>query len=156
MKKDEIKDILYTSKGLIVSKLLDYVRQHGTDVTDYERNAFGLDDEDECKISKVLNFADDKGCYFSLPNRANIEEEYNQETAFDLLMRLEEKFTFYAVQCLYVMEDRYGREYLMSYCLFNGGVRFLDDLSEPSHESMLNEPIEYVSMIADVVLKTME
>lgn len=60
MKKDEIKDILYTSKGLIVSKLLDYVRQHGTDVTDYERNAFGLDDEDGCKISKVLNFADDK------------------------------------------------------------------------------------------------
>ena len=45
MKKDEIKDILYTSKGLIVSKLLDYVRQHGTDVTDYERNAFGFDDE---------------------------------------------------------------------------------------------------------------
>lgn len=152
MKKEELKEFQYLCQKMLVSKMLDYVREHGEDVTDYERNEFGLEDDEDCKITKVLNFVDNGGCCFSLPNGVNIDEEFECDDLLEFQLKTENYITFYAVQCLYI-EEFNGTEYLMSYSLYNGGLRFLDDLSEPDHQSMLNESLEYVTMIANAILK---
>ena len=152
MKQKELEGFHYLCKEMLVSKMLDFVRENGEDVTDYDRNEFGLEDEDGCKITKVLNLVDDGGCYFALPNSTNIDVDYECEDVLDLELNIEGRYTFYAVQCLYIEENAFGEEHLMSYSLYNGGLRFLDDLSDPDHASMLNDSLEYVSMVANVLM----
>ena len=132
MKKEELKEFQYLCQKMLVSKMLDYVREHGEDVTDYERNEFGLEDSEERKVTKVLNFFDNGGCVFTL----------NQGSYF----------VTHAVHCLYI-EEFQGTEYLMSYSLYNEGTEYDSDESEPDHDSLLNASIDFVSQIANVIIK---
>lgn len=127
MKTTEIKAMQQTCKELLIGKMLDYVRQHGEPVTVCHRHIFGLDDSDG-KTLRVLDFYNDGGCVFTL-NRGGCWETY-------------------AVQCLYTVEHE-GEEYLMSYCLYNEGMEYDEDMSDSDHESMFNEPLAYVNAIAD-------
>ena len=122
--------MLQTCKGLLVGKMLDYVRQHGEPVTDHYRHVFGLDDSDG-KILRVLDFYSNGGCVFTLKSGSG--------------------FVTYAVLCLYTMEHQ-GEECLMSYCLYNEGVEYDENTSDPDHESMLNESLAYVNAVADRIL----
>ena len=131
MKTKEITEMQRMCQVLLVGKLLDYVRLHGREVTDYDRNEFGLEDSKDSRVTRVLNLFDNGGCCFTLQHGS--------------------VFTTYAVHCLYVEEYR-GTEYLMSYSLYNEGTEYDEDESEPDHESMLNESLAYVSRIADAVI----
>lgn len=132
MKKEELKDFQNLCQQMLVLKMLDYVREHGEDVTDYERNEFGLEDTEDSKITKVLNFFDNGGCVFTLNNG--------------------DSFVTHAVLCLYI-EEYNGKEYLMSYSLYNDGTEYDSDESEPDHESMLNDSLEFVCQIANVIIE---
>ena len=132
MKKEELKDFKYLCQQMLVSKMLEYVREHGEDVTDYERNEFGLEDGEDYQVTKVLNFFDNGGCVFTL----------NQGSYF----------VTHAVLCLYI-EEFQGKEYLMSYSLYNEGTEYDSDKSEPDHDSLLNDSFEYVTMIANAILE---
>lgn len=136
MKTKEIEEVQIICKKLLIGKLLDYVRQHGEDVTDYERNEFGLGEDDEdWKVTKVLNFFDNGGCCFTLGVTNGIAPE----------------FVTYAVHCLYIVEDE-GEEHLMSYSLYNVGTEYNSEASEPDHDYMINECMSYVEHIADMIV----
>jgi predicted metalloenzyme YecM len=60
-------------------------------------------------------------------------------------------YTNHRIYCLYVIEDEYGRQFLMY---------FGDDvgLSSPhvEHESLLNKSLAFVNAIADIVKQNIE
>lgn len=113
--------------------ILQFVKEHGDDVTDYEINEFGLGErEDEGTITKVWNFFDNGGCHFNEDDCINSEtlENIDDENWYE---KLYEGMTHTAYQCLYVVVDKEGNEHLKYYRFYNGGVTFDDDQAEPDH-----------------------
>lgn len=128
-----LQDAVCSAKDLLYLKLKEYVQQHGDDCTDYEVHQFGLDEE-EGKVTKVLNFFDNGGCCFFEPDQLNSDklEDINEKNYND---KLYENVTFSAYLCLYIVEYEDGTDELKAYRFYNGGVSFDDDQSEPDHTS---------------------
>jgi hypothetical protein len=128
-KIDEIAEVQYLCKQILVGKLLDHVRQHGKKATWKNCHPYGLSDGDGDRILKVLDLGDPSP-------RFSLEEEPGT-------------FKEHCIYCLYVIEDEYGRQYLM-FCGDDGS------LSRPriERESLLNKSLAFVSAIADIVKKS--
>lgn len=114
--------------------ILQFVKEHGDDVSDYEINEFGLGErEDEGTITKVWNFFDNGGCYFNEDDCINSEtlENIDDENWDE---KLYEGMTHTAYLCLYIVVDDNGNERLKYYRFTNGGCKFDDDQAEPDHD----------------------
>lgn len=114
--------------------ILQFVKEHGDDVSDYEINEFGLGErEDEGTITKVWNFFDNGGCYFNENDCINSEtlENIDDENWDE---KLYEGMTHTAYLCLYIVVDDNGNERLKYYRFTNGGCKFDDDQAEPDHD----------------------
>lgn len=115
--------------------LLQFVKEHGVDLTSYEINEFGLDEgrEGEDNITKVWNFFDNGGCYFNEDDgfNSNTLEDIDDENWYD---KLYEGMTHTAYQCLYIVVDGNGYERLKYYRFTNGGCVFDGDQAEPDHD----------------------
>lgn len=114
--------------------ILQFVKEHGDDLTDYDINEFGLGErEDEGTITKVWNFFDNGGCYFNEDDgfNSNTLEDIDDENWYD---KLYEGMTHTAYQCLYIVVDGNGYERLKYYRFTNGGCVFDGDQAEPDHD----------------------
>ena len=126
--------------------ILQFVKENGDDLTDYDINEFGLDEgrEGEETITKVWNFFDNGGCYFietvlgkefdiqSVRNNHAGKDGWEIDEAVD--EEIENSFNFYAYQCLYIVVDENKNERLKYYRFYNCGACFDDEGSEPDHD----------------------
>lgn len=128
-KINEIAETQRFCKEILVGKLLDHVRQHGKKATPKNCRPYGLYDGDGDRILKVLDLGD-PAPIFSLGNSGMDGPTY----------------TNHRIYCLYVIEDEYGRQWLMY---------FGDDVGLTSphveRESLLNKSLAFVNAIADIV-----
>ena len=145
-------------KYILVSKLKEYVKEHGEDFDcdDYYRNEFGIDecDEDGVTITKVLDFFNNGGCYFPTTSKILADIDTYKETADEIREQLDNNFTHWAFQCLYVEVDdnrELAKENLKYYTLYNGGIDFKDSLSEPDHDYVNNLLLEVICNIIQVI-----
>ena len=151
MKAGELISAREKLKSILVEKLKEYVKENGKDVTDYDRNVFGFDDDDsDCTITKVLSFYDNDGCYFPTTNGFLSEFNPFDKTTDQLVNELSEKFSYWAFQCLYIkIED--GEEMLKYYTFYNDGTWFSENLAEPEHEYVDTLPLEVICNIIKVI-----
>lgn len=126
------------AKMAIINAILQYVKEHGEDVTDYDINEFGLDGdmEDGCTVTKVFDFFNNGGCFYcnSSVNDRKLED-IDDGNWYD---KLYSGITHTAIQCLYIVVDENGNEYLKYYQFYNGGVDFDDDQAEPDHDDAMH------------------
>lgn len=133
----------------IVSALTSYVREQGENFHDRDyngynifRETFGLTEEDEGeeRITKVLDFYGNCGCYFF--ESASINDDtcdgLNEENFND---KLYEGAAYTAYQCLYIVVDANGVERLKYYRFVNGGISFDEDQAEPDHDYASKLPL---------------
>jgi hypothetical protein len=124
--------ILDKARAMMEDALFLYVREHGDEPTDYDRDVFGLDEEG---ITHVLNFFDNGGCYFAMQNKVCCDIDLSSiESERDFYNLTCNEFTHYAFQCLYIVKDEEGTESLKYYAFENGGLVFDAELSEPDHD----------------------
>ena len=121
----------YVVKYSIIGALKMYVEKYGEAVTEYDINAFGLDEgrEGEDKITKVLNLFAGGGCYFAVQNRM-----CDDSIKADDGDTLRDGFEHYAFQCLYLCAGNEGEEPQLKYYAFENGGIVWDDDSEPDHD----------------------
>lgn len=119
----------------IENAILQFVKEHGEDLTSYEINEFGLDEdrEGEGTITKVWNFFDNGGCYFIEANGINSDQCFGISDK-NWHECLNYAVTYNAFQCLYIVVDDNGNERLKYYRFSNGGCDFDDDQAEPDHD----------------------
>lgn len=136
----------------LANAILDFVRENGDDVTDYEINEFGLDEgrEGEGTITKVWNFFDNGGCWFNEDDGINSEtlENINDKNWYD---KLYEGITHTAYLCLYIVVDDNGNERLKYYRFTNGGYKFDEDQAEPDHGYVHKLPLLDLSYIIEAI-----
>lgn len=131
----ELQHMQGTCRDMMENALLQFVKEHGVDLTSYEINEFGLDEgrEGEDNITKVWNFFDNGGCYFIEANGINNDQcigisDKNWHESLNYAV------TYNAYQCLYIVVDDNGNERLKYYRFSNGGCAFDDDQAEPDHD----------------------
>jgi hypothetical protein len=134
MNKKELIGLSEWLKTDLILSLKKFVMEHGTDCTDYERNKFGLDVEEQngLRVTKVLNFYDKCGCYFFEPDMVN-DDSLQDAGDKNLREALYEHVVYTAYQCLYIVVDVGGNDSLHYYRFTNGGVKWDDDQAEPDH-----------------------
>lgn len=135
---DEIADTQHVCKKILVSKLLDYVRQHGKKATPKNCRPFHLEDGEGDHVLTVLDLGDSPG--FTMQDKPG------------------NPLRQYRTYCLYIIEDEYDRQWLMHFSKYNDmdGHVYFDDCNCGSgdhlrHESLLNETLSFVSAIVDIV-----
>lgn len=152
----ELTKFEQTLNNILVRELLQYVKERGSDISQIERDEFGLDEDDEgngVRLTKILNFYDNGGCYFPTTRKALTDvEPYNKETVDELQEELSDSFMYWAFQCLYIEIDEglSPKENLKYYCFYNDGTWF-SDLAEPEHDFVNALPLEVVCKIIDVI-----
>ena len=145
----EIEKMEQDLKVILIHKLKEYVKENGEDITQYERNVFGLDEEKEVGLTKVLDLWKD-GCWFTTGSK--ILSEININTSIsELKEQLEVSFTHWAFQCLYVVIDENHVEQLKYYTFYNNGVDFSEGLAEPDHDYVYTLPLEVIENIIRVI-----
>ena len=118
----------------LTQNLLKFVKENGTDITDEEKEQFGLYDEYEGKVTKILNFYEKEGCYSIMTKNCNPDLDPTFcKSADDILQKTDEEFLFTALECLYVVEDEEGVEELKFFCWWNDNMYFMDGLAESEH-----------------------
>lgn len=138
MEKNELNDMQYYCKQQLVSKMKDYVRQHGKKATPKVCNMFGLTDGEGDRVLKVLDLTDRP--FFTMQDKpANPLRQYK-------------------IYCLYLIEDEYGAQWLMYFSGYAGinGHTYFDKCypngrENPRRESLLNESLAFVSQIASII-----
>lgn len=141
---------------MLTNALMEYVKEKGVDCTEYEINQFGLDFDDGSHVTKVLNFYDAEGCYFTT-ERQTLPDDINYDTDFDgLCKQIDDRWFYWAIQCLYIEVDEDGEESLCYYALWNTGAYFSDALSQPEHEKVNALPLDVLENIILVIDKTEE
>ena len=152
MNKEKLMELRERAEMDLVLSLKEFVRSHGVDCTDYERNVFGLDidEEDGSRVTKVLNFYDNEGCYFFEPDKVNDDglKGMNDENYYD---RLYENVVYTAYQCLFIVVDKDGNETLKYYRFTNGGVMFDDVQAEPDHGNCMRLTLHDLHYILETI-----
>lgn len=115
---------------LMVASLMNFVLEHGEDMSDYFRDEHGIDDEN---VVKVLDLASN-GCAFSVPIKYCCEGK-------------PEDYEHHSFWSLYVVTDEEGAMDLKYYQFFNEGFDFDQEDSEPDHDYASNlslSQLEYI------------
>lgn len=135
-KVDEFAEMQYVCKKILVQVLMDYVWLHGKAVTPKNCSRFHLEDGDH--VLMVLDLVDSP-CFTMQDKPGNPLRQY---------------WTY----CLYIIEDEYGRQWLMHYTDYASmdGHSYFDNCNcggekHPHRESLLNESLAFVSAIVDIV-----
>ena len=148
-RKNGLSELLHTQgtcRDMMENAILQFVKEHGDDLTDYDINEFGLDEgrDGEGTITKVWNFFDNGGCYYietelnkefdiqNIRNKHQDDESWEIDDAIDVA--IDNTFDYSAFQCLYIVVDGNGNERLKYYRFTNGGCKFDDDQAEPDHD----------------------
>jgi hypothetical protein len=120
MKKNEFKKAIEIARLSMLNSIKRFVLEYGDDFseTDYYRNEFGLEECDDEKVLKVIDIFNNGGCYFPTTTSFQVEQDTRWESV--------------AFHCLYVVEEDGERE-LMYYALYNDGMEYDSDISEPEH-----------------------
>ncbi len=138
MKNLELKTRM--AQEMLVQAIMDYVREHGEDYTNeplpsYYYNEFGIDDEEDgCKVTKLLNLFDNGGCYFAIQERVNDDDVETYWEGGDYKDAAWCCFHYHAYWAFYIVRDADGEERLKYYQFDNQGLIFDDDGSEPDHD----------------------
>ena len=125
------------AKDRIIHAIKQYVLDKGEDYCDYDRDEFGIDEEDEGKVLKVLDILNNGGCYFPL----TVSHAVDNNT----------KFEHYDFQCLYVVKDEDGQRYLKYYMLYSEGTEFDEEGSEPEHECVDCLPLQVLDKLISFI-----
>lgn len=137
MDKKNLMKACESLKYDIIQKLTRFVRDSGEECTDSHRNDFGLDCEeyDGRRVTKVLNFYDNNGCYFFEPDCVNCDglEGMDDENWDEKLYEHTVHTSYY---CLYIVTDG-DRESLHYYRDTNGGLTYDLDQADPDHGDCL-------------------
>ena len=128
------------AKDMLVRAIMDYVREHGEDYTDeplpsYYYNEFGIYDEEEgCKVTKLLNLFDNGGCYYAVQDQVNDDnlDAYWKDGSYSEAVWA--CFRHHAYWAFYIVRDADGEERLKYYQFENNGLVFDDEESEPDHD----------------------
>jgi len=138
MNKEELNDMQYYCKQQLISKMKDYVRQHGKKATPKVCNMFGLTDGDGDRVLKVLDLTDSP-CFTMQDKPGNPLRQYQ-------------------IYCLYLIEDEFGAQWLMHYFEYAGldGDTYSDNCNyllgkNLRRLSLLNESLAFVSQIASII-----
>lgn len=127
------------AKMAIINAILQYVKEHGKDVTSSDIDEFGLEDnlKKGCTITKIFDFYNNDGCFYSSSSRVNDDllDKIDDDSWNDLLY---DRMDYTAIQCLYIVVDSNGCEHLNCYQFYNGGVKFDDDQAEPDHNDAMH------------------
>lgn len=128
MNKEELNDMQYYCKQQLISKMKDYVRQHGKKATPKVCNKFGLTDGDGDRVLTVLDLTDSP-CFTMQDKPGNPLRQYK-------------------TYCLYLIEDEFGAQWLMHYSEYAG----MDGHTCIGCQmSLLNESLAFVSQIASII-----
>ena len=127
-KTSKLNETARMARAMLVSSILGLVRENGNQCPAYETEEFGLDGVcmNGARVTRVLNFRDNGGCFFYEPSKIN-DRTCDGASLEDLYDRLYEGATFTAYQCLFILETADGSEELWYHCLTNGGVSLDDD-----------------------------
>lgn len=118
MNKVDLRNGLDYCRNYMISQLTQYVLEHGEEMCDYYRNEHGIDDDE---VLKLINLAD-CGCYFSLPQKFQAEND-------------EDDYEHYAFWTLYVVKEDDDEIRLKYYCFYNNGFDF--DEAQPSSQFII-------------------
>lgn len=125
------------AKEIITHAIMQYVLDKGEDFTDYDRNEFGIEEEDEGKVLKMLDIFNNGGCYFPWTDQHAVDDDNG--------------FYHYAFQCLYVVEDEYHQRYLKYYMFYSEGTEFDEDGSEPDHDYVDSLPLQILDKLISFI-----
>lgn len=144
----------------MVDMVFDYVKDNGTDCTEYEMEEFGISStlSDGEHVTKILNFYDSKeGCSYitAALNKSvdfdGIRYENRDSEPYEInhLIEIasENTFDFTSIHCLYIVADGTGAERLSYYCFTNPGCSFDDNNSEPHHGEAIELTINELAYI---------
>ncbi len=152
---NELTKMKHDLKCILVSKLKEFVKDNGSDITQYDRHVFGLDEDehDGVTLTKVLNFFDNDGCYFPTTRNVLTDVEPYDKSVDELMEELSDNFMYWAFHCLYIEIDdgMPVKENLKYYAFYNDGTWFSDGLSESEHDYVNNLPLEVICKIIDVI-----
>lgn len=138
----------------LTQNLLKFVKENGTNITEEEREQFGLYDEYEGKVTKILNFYEKEGCVSIANKKCNPDLEPSLEETLDsFLTKTEEEFLFTTFSCLYVIENEDGVEDLKFLCWWNDNFYFINELSESEHGFVKELSLSEISDIISVINK---
>lgn len=147
MKKEDIFNLEAAAKRIIVDGLMNFVREHGSDITEREREDFGLHDECGYHVTKIFNFYDRDGCNVvaaCYPIREPDDDENPLSTILDTFVHM-------SINCLYIERDSEGAETLSYYGWYNDGVCYNADFAESEHGEVSNFGLSELQNILDTV-----
>lgn len=135
-----LESVVNNAKSSIIDTMIQYIMKFGEDfnVTDYYRETFGINDDEEegVEVLKVLDIYNNGGCYFPWTHRCQVDDDCDWYT--------------YAFQCLYVIREN-GNLYLKYYMLWNDGVLYDSDNSEPDHDLVYTLPLQVVEKLLSFI-----
>lgn len=156
MKTEHFFDLCANCKSVLTEALLEFVRENGEDVTQYEINEFGLEDDEDYHVTKVYNFFDNGGCYFNVArNKFQSIKPEDYKTVDEVFEKLDDEYLHNAFQCLYIeVDNETGHETLKYYNLWNTGVYFSDEMSEPEHGDVYELNLSELETIMGIITYT--
>ena len=99
MNKKNLKWMVENVKSILLTSITEYVRTNGVPMNDYFRDEFGIEEDEDEQIVKVLDVSN-PGCAY-ITQAGEVESH---------------QFYFNAVWALYIVKDGKGQERLM--CLY--------------------------------------
>lgn len=157
---EKLLDTIQTARNILTEELLAFVTANGEDYADnanYWSNEFGIYEEDGCKVTKVLDFFGNEGCEVITQRNTNPDIDIDSCKTFDdLLEKTDDEFMHNSFLQLYIEVDADGKEDLKYYCLWNTGIYFSDNLSEPDHGYVKNLNLSEIENIIFVINKTFD
>lgn len=147
MRKENIYNLQASVTRQIVDVLMDFVREHGSDITDYERDLFDLYDEDGSHITKIFNFYDRDGCNV-IGARCLIKELEDRDNPLSTIL---DTFSHMAINCLYIDRDDEGNDSLFYYGWYNDGVWYSEGFAEQEHGEVINFGLDELQNLLYVV-----
>lgn len=124
MNKKNLKWMVENVKSILLTSITEYVRTNGVPMNDYFRDEFGIEEDEDEQIVKVLDVSN-PGCAY-ITQTGDVEEP---------------TFYFNAVWALYIVKNNKGHEKLMSYSFVNSGTEFDDHDAQPYYDRVEELPL---------------
>ena len=126
-----LKTALYNTKGILINAMTKVVMEYGENFHDYYNyyyNEFGIceeETEENTKVLKIIDMFNNGGCCFPNADMHHITTPSDEK---------ESEINWYACAFwgLYVVEED-QKLHLKYYLLWNVGVEYDSDVSEPDH-----------------------
>lgn len=151
---ERLQKALSDSAQLIENALLEYVREYGQDYhndgdglnangNQYNKweNEMDIKEHDGERITKILDLYSWYGCEITTQQILNPESSYGIDDIFETQV----------IHALYIIEHD-GVEKLNFYALFNGGVVYDENESEPYHAQINDLDTDALVLLAATII----